>query len=228
MIATTLPIKLSDVCLELYGSTSTVGKSLSQAFTDATGTFDATYESINGYRNSLQNFRGYNHIPNTEEHLSINITISEVGNSYNWVDQDNIKTLTTTTFAYSDMNTTVGTDYLIAETFQFNIPVLATINGIEMKVMRRATANGTIKDGFTNLRSIGSIKGDNKAVIGAYTTTWSEITYGGPTDLWGTTWTVGEINASNFGCSFRPVQPAPATLQRVQVAYIQLKVYYTL
>lgn len=60
MIATTLPIKFSDVCLELYGSPNTIGKSLSQAFTDAvSSSFDATYENINGYRNSLQNFRGY-------------------------------------------------------------------------------------------------------------------------------------------------------------------------
>lgn len=58
-VATTLPIKMSDVCQEIYGSASTVGKSQSGLFTAATGTFDPTYESINGYRNSLQNFRGY-------------------------------------------------------------------------------------------------------------------------------------------------------------------------
>lgn len=60
-IATILPIRFSDVCTELYSSSNTLGKTLSQAFIDATGTFDATYESINGYHNSLQNFRGYEH-----------------------------------------------------------------------------------------------------------------------------------------------------------------------
>ena len=58
MIATTLPIKFSDVCLELYGNSSTVGKSLSQAFIDATGDFDVTYE---GSKDRLTNFRGYDH-----------------------------------------------------------------------------------------------------------------------------------------------------------------------
>lgn len=55
-ISTTLPIKLSDVCLEIYGSTNTSGKSLSGLFTDAIGTFNATYE---GNHDRLTNFRGY-------------------------------------------------------------------------------------------------------------------------------------------------------------------------
>jgi len=80
MIATTLPIKLSDVCLELYGNTNTAGRSLNQAFTDAiSSSFDATYDSINGYRNSLQNFRGYGAVV-----LSITryITVGGPSNSY--------------------------------------------------------------------------------------------------------------------------------------------------
>jgi len=58
-IPTKLPIKFSDVCLEIYGSSSTSGKTLTQAFTDATGTFNATYE---GSKDRLTNFRGYEHI----------------------------------------------------------------------------------------------------------------------------------------------------------------------
>ena len=58
-VATSLPIKLSDVCLEIYGSSSTSGRTLNTCFTDATGTFDATYE---GSKDRLQNFRGYANI----------------------------------------------------------------------------------------------------------------------------------------------------------------------
>jgi len=223
-----LPITFSKVCevvnQDLVGTNGRHLMGTGGQFAIATGTFDPTYVGI---KDRLSNFRGYTYTSNVEENLSTNITISEVGNSYNWVDQDNIKILNTTTFAYSDMDATLGTDYLIAETFNFNIPPAAIINGIEMKVMRKATTNGTIKDGFIHLRSLGTLKGENKAIVDSYTTTWSEITYGGPTDLWGTTWTYTEINASNFGCSFRPVQPGPASLQRVQAAYIKLKVYYT-
>jgi hypothetical protein len=55
-IPTTLPIKLSDVCLEIYGSTNTSGKSLSGLFAAADGSFNATYE---GSKDRLTNFRGY-------------------------------------------------------------------------------------------------------------------------------------------------------------------------
>lgn len=58
-ISTALPISFSDVCLEIYGSSSTSGRSLAQAHTDATGTFDVTYDDPSG--DTLLEFRGYNH-----------------------------------------------------------------------------------------------------------------------------------------------------------------------
>jgi len=60
MIATTLPIKFSDVTLEIYGTSNTSGRSQSQSFIDATGTFDATYV---GVKDRLTNFRGYVNTP---------------------------------------------------------------------------------------------------------------------------------------------------------------------
>lgn len=62
MAVTTLnTIKFSDVCLEIWGSTSTVGKTLLGAFSAATGTFNTSY-SVSG--NTLLDFRGYTHISN--------------------------------------------------------------------------------------------------------------------------------------------------------------------
>tara|TARA_Y100000758_G_scaffold299687_1_gene262618 strand:+ start:1064 stop:1648 length:585 start_codon:yes stop_codon:yes gene_type:complete len=85
-IATTLPIKFSDVCLELYGSSDTTGRSLNQEFIDATGTFDPTYENINGYRNSLQNFRGY---AAPLQSLTRNITVGYyTTGGFNWYGYD--------------------------------------------------------------------------------------------------------------------------------------------
>jgi hypothetical protein len=57
-ISTSLPIDLGDVCLEIYGSSNTSGKSLNQCFLDATGTFDQTYYSTGV---ALLEFRGYDH-----------------------------------------------------------------------------------------------------------------------------------------------------------------------
>jgi hypothetical protein len=55
-VTTSNTIKLSDICLELYGSSSTSGRSLMQCHTDATGTFHPDY-SVTG--NTLLDFRGY-------------------------------------------------------------------------------------------------------------------------------------------------------------------------
>ena len=55
-VNTALPIKLSDVNLEIFNDASTVGKSLTGAFSEAVGNFDPTYE---GAKDRLQNFRGY-------------------------------------------------------------------------------------------------------------------------------------------------------------------------
>lgn len=57
-VTTASTIKFSDVCLEIYGSSLTAGRSQNQAFIDATGTFDPIYEDL---KDSLLDFRGYNH-----------------------------------------------------------------------------------------------------------------------------------------------------------------------
>jgi len=120
MIATTLPIKLSDVCLELYGSSSTVGRSLSQAFTDATGTFDATYESINGYRNSLQNFRGYKHI------FTAIVYVASIPNTTGMINPTNIIGAGNENYMCYDIAGN-GFTYWTLQLQSFSIPVGATI-----------------------------------------------------------------------------------------------------
>ena len=50
-------ITLQDVTTEIYGDTA-LGRNLSTSFTDANGTFNATYE---GLKDRLSNFKGYEH-----------------------------------------------------------------------------------------------------------------------------------------------------------------------
>ncbi len=62
LVPTALPILFSKVCEVVYQSSlGTNGRTQEAMLTYApgVGTFNATYESINGYRNSLQNFRGF-------------------------------------------------------------------------------------------------------------------------------------------------------------------------
>jgi len=59
-----------------------------------------------------------------------------------------------------------------------------------------------VQDATVQLLKAGTAVGTNKAVASTWSTTSSTITYGSATDLWGTTWTAADLNATNFGLRF--------------------------
>jgi len=63
-----------------------------------------------------------------------------------------------------------------------------------------AGVNGTgIEDGPIKLVKGGVIGGDDLSTLANYPTSDTYLSYGGPTSLWGLSWTPADINASNFG-----------------------------
>lgn len=90
--------------------------------------------------------------------------------------------------------------------FGFGIPGGATIVGITAHVTHEdISANGGIKDRTVGLLKAGTLVGTNMASGTAWAQGTPEtFTYGGTSNLWGTTWTPSDINDSNFGLSFAP------------------------
>lgn len=84
--------------------------------------------------------------------------------------------------------------------FGFAIPKGATIEGIKVELHR--TAFGTVTDS-----AIGLLKGTTKAngawPPGSESGPFIVGTYGGPTDLWGTTFSPGDINESSFAVNVK-------------------------
>lgn len=84
----------------------------------------------------------------------------------------------------------------------FAIPTGATIDGIVFDMA--CYGDGGPYDHTVRLtKTAGTAVGDNKA-LGSGSRwdtggTWPYRSYGSSSDLWGTTWTVAEINASGFG-----------------------------
>lgn len=119
------------------------------------------------------------------------------------------------------------TDYIRGTNYGFSIPSSASISGIAVKIGRYA-GNTDIRDDIVRLVKGGSITGDNKAATG---TTWAhsgsveEASYGGSSDLWGTTWTYSEINASDFGVVLSAKNYDP-TAPNLYVDYMQITVTY--
>lgn len=156
---------------------------------------------------------------------------SSVGDTA-WANPGNITTCDDVASALTGLIIADDTSQrLVASGFGFSIPTSATINGIEVEYRRaRVGVSGgtTVSDAEISLRTSSGLVGDNKADA----TTWSPSsnvlvtkTYGGSSDMWGTTLTPANINDAGFGVATRAFSPNGTNQARV--AYIRVTVYYT-
>ena len=114
---------------------------------------------------------------------------------------------------------------LQATGFGFAIPAGSQIRGVEAWVERKASASGSLSDNEVYLLKAGAQVGSNEASGTMYTTSDQTQAYGDDDDLWGTTWTVAEINASNFGLRFR-VDSDTSAAYTASVDAITIRVTY--
>lgn len=105
------------------------------------------------------------------------------------------------------------------------------IDGIKIRVKRFADA---FIHGAANDYSMRLVK-DGTNPIGAEKATGTAIpfdtatyiTYGGPTDKWGTTWTLAEVNSVGFGALYAAQVTDAPDVQSVYVDHIEFTIYYT-
>jgi hypothetical protein len=147
-----------------------------------------------------------------------------------WVTAGGI-TADDSSFATAVLTTSATSEYLQGTNYGFAIPAGATINGITVTIGRMSSSNGggnSINDVDLNLLKAGVIVGGDKAVATDWPiTTITAASYGGTADLWGTTWTPAEINASNFGVSLSVVNQSSSSTRTASVDYMQITVNYT-
>lgn len=125
--------------------------------------------------------------------------------------------------------------YLHSTNYSFSIPAGSTINGItaEAKVFYSDALNGpVVKDFLIQIIKGGTKGATNRADANAWTTTPTYKTWGGAADLWGETWTVSDINASNFGFSILCVdvsgtEPPDVSSATAKIDHVRLTVHYT-
>jgi len=115
--------------------------------------------------------------------------------------------------------------YLHCTNFSFSIPADASVVGIGLTVTRKASLSSTISDHTIQMIKAGSRVGTNAPAA----FTWSSVAftdapYGGGADLWGTTWTPAEVNASTFGMAIR-VSCATSS-DTASVDAVKITVYY--
>jgi len=79
------------------------------------------------------------------------------------------------------------------------VPEDGVITGIAVHIARRVDNDIEVRDVAVHLTGGGALSPSNLATDEVWTTSWTDLTYGGPDELWGRAWTPAEVNAPDFG-----------------------------
>jgi hypothetical protein len=124
---------------------------------------------------------------------------------------------------------TTSSHYLVSNGHGAAVPMGETIQGIEMRVRRRSRDGGDIgeRDIRLSRASGASFSAANRSTGAIWDATFRTLTYGGPTDLWGSAWTPDDVNASGFGMALRTEWRGSAGNDDSLVDYVELRVFHT-
>lgn len=126
------------------------------------------------------------------------------GGTTAWTSPTLVQGDTTADAATCNITTNGGTSQLLRCTnFGFAIDAAAVILGITVEMERSAANANRHFDNTLKLMKAGAEVGNNLSAGAAIPTTKAFGTYGDAANLWGTTWTVAEVNNSGFGFSYK-------------------------
>jgi hypothetical protein len=119
-------------------------------------------------------------------------------------------------------------DFLIVDDFKLEVPSSATVLGITVTVRRAAGGPNEAVDAGVHIVKGGVMGSADRSTA----TPWNDMTFanvdfGGPSDLWGETWTPAEVNAAGFGVAFSAQYTQSAGNGRAYVDIVYVTVHYT-
>jgi hypothetical protein len=117
-------------------------------------------------------------------------------------------------------------DALVVTDFGIPVPDGATIQGVQFSVRREATSGLAVDESVQILKN-GAPVGLEHRLTGAWPTTLTYATYGGPTDTWGVSWTAADIRAAGFGLSIAPRYTSSFGNERAYVDSVRAVVFFT-
>ena len=119
--------------------------------------------------------------------------------------------------------------YLKGTSFGFttsDVPSDATVDGIELRILRRQSASSGVKDLRVRLVKGGTIGTTDRADTSTdWPTSLAKATYGSSSDLWGDTWSPSDIHSNNFGAVL-----SAGNSPNSRIAYVdsfEIRVHYT-
>ncbi len=150
--------------------------------------------------------------------------ISTGTQSATWVNPNNITSTSTTNVATIFMGAPylLQSQYLRASTFAFAIGA-AAVQGIVVNVTAKTGTALTTATVYATLLKNGVPIGDTRS--GVVPNSFTTLTFGGATDLWGATWLPGDINSASFGVQIQIVLPSNEQAVTVSVYQAKITVY---
>lgn len=131
--------------------------------------------------------------------------------------------------AWMNCNHTNISHYIKATGFNFAIPSGATIVGVGMNLRRGASYPNLVFDYAVRLVKGGAIQATDRSNPIPWGTPNNYIfSYGGPTDMWGTTLLYSDVNAATFGVAVSCQNLSATNDTYIDIDFISLTVWYTL
>lgn len=146
-----------------------------------------------------------------------------------WSNVDNAKIDGDGTLATNGIANIRTSNTLSFDTFGFNIPAGSTIDGIVVQTRTKVSAGTNVECSLVRLTKASVQVGDN----GCDTPILLELgltteTFGGPTDTFGVSWSVNEINANGFGVQYAADKTSGTMSTRtVSMAWTKITIHYT-
>ena len=153
---------------------------------------------------------------------TIATTGSTIGN-FGWLLPNNVLASDDTNAGAAGLGTS---HYLAALGFGFSVPSNATVTGITVTWERQASVADVWSDNEVRATKNGVVDGADRALPSAWPAMEASVSYGGPSDLWGTSWSPADINNAAFGAALS-VRRDQTGVTLAKVDHVTITVHYT-
>ena len=143
-----------------------------------------------------------------------------------------VENLATSDDAYTSVAMAAGdltSQILRCTNFGFSLPATSTIDGVELRLERKGTQTLTgVTESVVQVVVGGSPEGDDQGTNDTWPTSDASITFGGPSNLWGTTLTQAEVEATGFGWQFRAFNQSWFTQgETASIDIAEMRIFFT-
>ncbi len=121
-----------------------------------------------------------------------------------------------------------NTNCLFATNFGFSIPSGAIITGIRVEIEKGTNSSDLQDNGLRLLKNNVEVGNDYAQFGTPWQLTDTYSTYGGCSDLWGTTWTPSDINSPNFGLAFTSIDYSCSGNVSSRIDHVRITICYTI